>query len=150
MPLNSNLMPIRHWRLPPLRLIAVCVLLQLGLAYVGFFHWLLTAGLFFGIYWARPSREWLAWMLIFIATTFIYMTEISYISTGDAFGLLKSYGIVQIIIGNLLFAPLIMLGVWTLRRRGISMAGASGLKNMANLHGAALFTAFLLMGKDLA
>lgn len=150
MPLNTLLMRLRRWQLPPLMWIAAVVLLQLGLLYFGFFHWVLAAGLLFSIYWLRPSREWPAWIVIFTLIVFIHGAIISWQSQVAAIAFLRDHGLAQIIIGNMLFAPLCLTGVWWLRRRGIRMTDATGLKHMAYLHGAALITALLLMAKDLA
>ena len=150
MPLNTLLMRVRRWQLPPPLWLAVVVPLQLGLFYFGFFHWLLAAGLLFSIYWARPKREWPAWMLLFTLIVFVHGAIISWQSQGEAIAFLRDYGLMQIVIGNVLFAPLCLAGAWWLRRRGIRMTDAPGLKHMAYLHGAALITAVLLMAKDLA
>jgi hypothetical protein len=134
---------------PPIGLAAGFLLLHLLLGFYGFFHWNLSIGLLFGMYWFRPRSEWWAYALLSIMANLAQGAAISLQTLGDPLMLFMQRSWLLTFIGNVPQAFIAMLGVLMLQKHAISPEKASKLAQMSYLHVVALITAVLFTLKDL-
>lgn len=133
---------------PPLLWAVTAVTLHLGFSFIGFFHWLLVAGLVFSVYFLRPRSEWPAWYVLFGIATMIQYLIISRLSFGTLGGAYAAQGPLLVLIGNWLHPLLPMAGAALLQRNGVRPDNAHTLRSMSLLHVSALLVATLYTLKD--
>lgn len=134
--------------LPPLRWILPVLILHLGFFFVGFFHWMLVAGLIFSVAFVRPRSEWPAWYVLFGSASMLQYFIVSWLSFGSLGGIYAAQGPLLLLIGNWLHPLLPMAGVALAQKQGLRTDNAHTLRGMSLLHVSAVLVAALFTLKD--
>lgn len=134
--------------LPPMRWILPVLVLHLGFFFIGFFHWMLVAGLVFSVAFVRPRAEWPVWYVLFGAVSMLQYFIVSWLSFGTLGGAYAAQGPLLLLIGNWVHPLLPMAGVALAQKQGVRADNAHTLRGMSLLHVSAVLVAALFTLKD--
>jgi glucose-6-phosphate-specific signal transduction histidine kinase len=134
--------------LPPLRWMLPVLALHAGFFFIGFFHWMLVAGLIFSVAFLRPRSEWPAWYVLFGSVSMLQYFIVSWLSFGSLGGIYAAQGPLLLLIGNWLHPLLAMAGVALAQKQGVRADNAHTLRGMSLLHVSAVLVAALFTLKD--
>lgn len=137
----QNSLPPLHWILPVMAL-------SVFFFFIGFFHWMLLAGLIFSVAFLRPRGEWPAWYVLFVFASMLQYFLVSWLSFGSLTGSYAAQGPLLLLIGNWLHPLLAMAGVAYVQKQGVRADNAHTLRGMSLLHVSAVLVAALFTLKD--
>ena len=134
--------------LPPLLWILPALALHAGFFFIGFFHWMLVAGLIFSVAFMRPRSEWPAWYVLFGSVSMLQYFIVSWINFGSLSGSYVAQGPLLLLISNWLHPLFPMAGAALVQKQGIRPDNAHTLRGMSLLHVSAVLVAALFTLKD--
>jgi glucose-6-phosphate-specific signal transduction histidine kinase len=134
--------------LPPLLWILPVLVLHAGFFFIGFFHWMLAAGLIFSVAFMRPRAEWPAWFLLFGCVSTLQYFVVSWLTFGTLAGSYAAQGPLLLVIGNWVHPLFPMAGAVLVQKQGIRPDNAHTLRGMSLLHLSAVLVAALFTLRD--